>query len=109
LVVVLYLIGVLSCVYHLANGIWTMGITWGVWLTPAAQRRADYACIGFGLFLTVISVGALFAMRAIDPVEAKRIEEQMYRARVESGELTPNEHKRSQGDRSTVGKSDPPG
>ena len=95
LVVVLYLIGVLSCVYHLANGIWTMGITWGVWLTPAAQRRADYVCIGFGMLLAAVSIGALFGMRGVDPVEAKRIEDQMYRARVESGEVTPSEHKRS--------------
>src|SRR6185436_13411010 len=39
----LYAIGVLSCVFHLANGIWTMGITWGIWITPAAQRRANVA------------------------------------------------------------------
>ena len=24
-----YAIGVLASVYHLANGLWTMGITWG--------------------------------------------------------------------------------
>ena len=41
----LYGIGVLSCVFHLANGIWTMGITWGVWVSPAAQRRADLYCV----------------------------------------------------------------
>ena len=35
---VLYAIGILACVFHLANGIWTMGITWGVWVSPAGQR-----------------------------------------------------------------------
>ena len=25
-----YLIGVLACIYHLANGLWTAGITWGL-------------------------------------------------------------------------------
>ena len=34
-----YAIGVAACIFHLANGIWTMGITWGVWTSPAAQRR----------------------------------------------------------------------
>ena len=29
-----------STVYHFANGLWTQGITWGVWTTAAAQRRA---------------------------------------------------------------------
>ena len=33
---VAYVIGVLSCVFHLCNGLWTMGITWGVWTSPAA-------------------------------------------------------------------------
>jgi succinate dehydrogenase / fumarate reductase cytochrome b subunit len=101
-VVVLYVIGVLSCVYHLANGLWTMGITWGVWLTPAAQRRADYVCIGFGVVLAAISMGALFGMRSVDQAEAKRIEDQMYRARVESGEISPDEHKRKESDRGSV-------
>jgi succinate dehydrogenase / fumarate reductase cytochrome b subunit len=102
-VVALYVIGVLSCVYHLANGLWTMGITWGVWLTPAAQRRADYVCIGFGVILAAISMGALFGMRSVDQAEAKRMEDQMYRARVESGEITPDEHKRKESDRGSGG------
>ena len=44
IVLVLYIIGVLSCVYHLANGIWTMGITWGVWTSPTAQAIAFKVC-----------------------------------------------------------------
>ena len=38
---ILYTIGILSCVFHLANGIWTFGITWGIWVTPAAQKWAQ--------------------------------------------------------------------
>src|SRR5687768_3929860 len=56
LVPILYTIGVLSCVFHLANGIWTFGITWGLWTTVAAQRRADYVCIGFGVLLALVSL-----------------------------------------------------
>jgi succinate dehydrogenase / fumarate reductase cytochrome b subunit len=37
LVQAVYLVGTLACVYHFANGLWTMGITWGVW-------RACWAC-----------------------------------------------------------------
>ena len=40
LMLALYVAGVLACVYHLANGVWTAGITWGVWTSPRAQRTA---------------------------------------------------------------------
>ena len=36
-----YVIGLVACVFHLANGLWTMGITWGVWTSPKAQRGAS--------------------------------------------------------------------
>ena len=56
IVPILYAIGVLSCVFHLANGIWTFGITWGIWVTPAAQRWATAACLVFGLGLAAVSM-----------------------------------------------------
>ncbi|HCK42278.1 MAG: succinate dehydrogenase cytochrome b558 subunit [Pirellulales bacterium] len=96
---VFYVIGVLSCVYHLANGIWTMGITWGVWTSPAAQSRALKVCGGLGVLLAVVSMGALFGMqrtghgRALK--KARQVEDQMYRSKISSGELIPNEQKRA--------------
>ena len=45
----LYFLGLLACVFHLANGIWTMGITWGVWTSPKAQARASMICTVFGM------------------------------------------------------------
>ena len=54
----LYAIGVLSCVFHLANGIWTMGITWGVWISPAAQR-ANVVCAVFGVGLAAVGMGGI--------------------------------------------------
>ena len=59
---IVYAIGVLACVYHFANGLWTMGITWGVWTSPRAQRWANYPCLAFGLFLAVVGFGALWGM-----------------------------------------------
>ncbi len=44
-----YLVGMLACVYHLANGLWTAGITWGLWISPAAQPRASKICVVIGL------------------------------------------------------------
>jgi succinate dehydrogenase / fumarate reductase cytochrome b subunit len=79
IVPILYAIGVLSCVFHLANGIWTFGITWGVWVTPAAQRWANVVCLVFGLGLAAVSMGALggFAF-GVDPKEAREVEDIMY-------------------------------
>ncbi|MEZ6099904.1 MAG: succinate dehydrogenase cytochrome b558 subunit [Pirellulaceae bacterium] len=95
LITVLYGIGVLACVYHLANGLWTMGITWGVWISPAAQRRANYACAIFGVLLAVVGLSSLVGMNRIDVEAAREVENQMYEARVSTGEVTPNDHKRS--------------
>jgi succinate dehydrogenase / fumarate reductase cytochrome b subunit len=79
IVPILYAIGVLSCVFHLANGIWTFGITWGIWVTPAAQRWATRACLVFGLLLAAVSMGALggFAF-GVDPKKAREVEDLMY-------------------------------
>jgi succinate dehydrogenase / fumarate reductase cytochrome b subunit len=55
-----YGVGILAAVYHLANGLWTMGITWGIWTTPHAQRWANIPCTLFGIGLLVIGWGALY-------------------------------------------------
>ncbi len=94
-----YAIGVTSCVYHLANGIWTMGITWGVWTSPAAQRRATAVCGVFGLLLLAVAFGSWSGPLRTDPEDARAVEQKMYNAKVASGELDPQqaEHKRASG------------
>jgi len=96
--VVIYAVGVLACVFHLANGIWTMGITWGVWTSERAQRRALQVCAVFGVLLTVVSAVALFGMReAVDtPAEleaVRRREAKILESKIESGEVKPDKHK----------------
>ena len=100
--VVSYVIGVLACVFHLANGIWTMGITWGVWVSPRAQSRMLGVCALFGLLLAVVGLSGLFGMRAAvqgDGLEkARAIEERIYQNKIEAGAFEDNEsnqHKRS--------------
>lgn len=100
--VAVYLVGVLSCVFHLANGIWTMGITWGVWTSPAAQRRALGVCSLFGVVLAGVSIAALFGMRAAvnTPAKLRTVqarEEQMLQHQFDSGLLDPKDarHKRA--------------
>ncbi len=92
---IIYAIGLLSCVFHLANGIWTMGITWGVWTSPAAQRRANWVCGLAGLFLAAVGMSALYGAVTVDRVQAVEVENKMYEAKVEAGEISANEHKRA--------------
>jgi succinate dehydrogenase / fumarate reductase cytochrome b subunit len=96
LVPVLYAIGILACVFHLANGIWTMGITWGVWVSKSAQRRADWICTAFGIGLAFVGLSALGGGRSLDVQDALKMEKAMYDSKVASQRLRPEvvEHKR---------------
>lgn len=92
---IFYFIGIVACVFHLANGVWTMGITWGVWISPKAQARASYVCGAGGILLGIIGLSALFAAKNIDPEHAREIEDRMYDAKIATGEMEPDPHKRS--------------
>jgi succinate dehydrogenase / fumarate reductase cytochrome b subunit len=99
IVLLFYLVGALACVFHFANGLWTMGITWGVWISPVAQRHALRVCMTFGVLLALVTVGALYGMyesghgKGLE--KAVEVENRMYEAKVETGEIEPNEHKRA--------------
>ena len=95
LIPLLYAVGLLACVFHLANGLWTMGITWGVWVSPAAQRRATWGCAGVGGVLALLALAALYGAVTVDTHHAAEVENAMYEARVAAQELLPNEHKRA--------------
>ncbi len=46
-----YLLGLLSTCFHLANGLGTFCITWGLTSSKAARKRASWAFAGLGAFL----------------------------------------------------------
>jgi succinate dehydrogenase / fumarate reductase cytochrome b subunit len=68
---ILYAIGVLSAVFHFANGLWTLGITWGIWTSPAAMRRANAVSVAVGVLLAAAGLGAIGKLRDIGGNEAK--------------------------------------
>lgn len=73
----LYVVGITASVFHLANGIWTMGITWGLWISPAAQRRANYVCAAVGVVVLALGLSALGKMLSMNQAEieaAKAVE-----------------------------------
>lgn len=104
-----YLIGMLACVYHFANGLWTAGITWGLWITPKAQKRATELCAAFGVVIGILGVSAWWAVvrPGQDIAEMRAIENKMYSVSVEAGIVTPDPHKRSEDhEEKSVAKAD---
>jgi len=65
----IYAIGIVSAVFHLANGFWTSLITWGITIRPRAQRTAGYVCAVFGVVLSLVGLGALRGFRTFNVTE----------------------------------------
>ncbi len=99
LVAFLYALGVLAAAFHFFNGIWTAGITWGVWTRPNAQANALKACLVAAAVLGAIGLSSIWGARQFgdgDALRAARIaEDRMYEAKVEAGLLQADEHKRA--------------
>jgi succinate dehydrogenase / fumarate reductase cytochrome b subunit len=94
-----YVVGIVASVFHLANGVWTMGITWGVWISPRAQRNASYICAAGGALLLLVGLSALVATTQVDVPAAKEIEDAMYESKVATGEIVADPHKRTDGEK----------
>ena len=58
-----YLAGILSATFHLANGIWSFSIVWGLTIGPKAQRRMQYVSATVFLVLSYIGVWGIQAFR----------------------------------------------
>jgi len=68
---ILYAIGVLCVVFHFANGLWTLGITWGIWTSPAAMRRANAVSVAVGVVLAAAGLSSIVKLRDIGGDAAK--------------------------------------
>jgi succinate dehydrogenase / fumarate reductase, cytochrome b subunit len=58
---VVYPLGILAATFHLANGFWTAGITWGLTISAKAQQRWGMVCIGLFLLTFLSATTALVA------------------------------------------------
>jgi len=58
---IVYVIGITSTVWHLANGIWLFLVDWGITVGERAQKIAGYACLGFGIVLLAVGINAAVA------------------------------------------------
>ena len=86
----LYAIGIVSAVYHLSNGLWTQGITWGIWTTQAAMQRAGRFCLAFGLVIGCIGLAALYGFMTVDITKAETVEKNIQTLHeIHTGEVSP--------------------
>jgi succinate dehydrogenase / fumarate reductase cytochrome b subunit len=81
--VAFYLVCVLGLVFHMANGLWTAALTWGLTVSVAAQKRWGYICLLIGLGLAFAAVLGVVGFATLDVDQAKAIEDIM---------LTPGGH-----------------
>ncbi|WP_458412288.1 succinate dehydrogenase cytochrome b558 subunit [Schinkia sp. CFF1] len=62
---VFYIVGVLSTVFHFANGLWSFCVSWGLTITPRSQQVSTYVTMVIFVLLAIVSFRAIFAF--IDP------------------------------------------
>ena len=54
-----YIVGVLSTVFHLANGIWSFCVSWGITQSPRSQKIVTYATIFIFFAVSYIGIRTL--------------------------------------------------
>lgn len=58
---VFYLIGVISTIFHFANGLWSFAVSWGITVSPRSQVISTYVTLAIFLALSIVGVRAIFA------------------------------------------------
>src|SRR5207244_2993599 len=59
-----FVIGVLACVFHFTNGIWTFAITWGITVGQRAQRTLRVAALSLCVVMYGTALAIMMAFRA---------------------------------------------
>jgi succinate dehydrogenase / fumarate reductase cytochrome b subunit len=56
-----WIIGLLCCVYHFVNGLWTFLISWGLTVSERSQKVAKYVLVVVFIVLAAFAIRAIFA------------------------------------------------
>lgn len=56
-----YIIGVVSTIFHFANGLWSFAVSWGITVTPRSQMISTYVTIVIFIALSIVGVRTIFA------------------------------------------------
>lgn len=59
---IVYLLGTLGVAYHLANGLWSAAMGWGLVGSRAALKKLEWAAIALFLALLAMSWGAIYGL-----------------------------------------------
>lgn len=65
---VIYVLGMFLAVVHLSNGLWTMGLSWGVTTTPRAMRISRMVTVALGLALLFFGIHGLTGFFLDSPI-----------------------------------------
>lgn len=58
---VFYFIGVISAIFHFANGLWSFAVSWGITMSPRSQQISTYVTMAIFFALSFVGVRALLA------------------------------------------------
>ncbi len=95
IITLIYAVGVIASVFHFANGLWTMGITWGVWVSPKAQATASKVCTAIGAVVLLFGLSAIVGFWNVDIQAAEKREIEMHEQRIKDGSAPRMDHKLS--------------
>jgi succinate dehydrogenase / fumarate reductase, cytochrome b subunit len=56
-----YVVGIISTIFHFANGLWSFLVSWGITVSPRSQLIATYATIIIFVALSFVSIRTLLA------------------------------------------------
>jgi succinate dehydrogenase / fumarate reductase cytochrome b subunit len=77
LVLFVYPLGILASCFHLANGLWTAAITWGLTISAGAQRRWGYVCTVVFVLVLLAGMVALVAAANLDWSDILRTQQEL--------------------------------
>lgn len=58
---VFYIIGVVSTIFHFANGLWSFAVSWGITVTPRSQVISTYVTIVIFIALSFVGIRTILA------------------------------------------------
>ena len=56
-----YIVGVLSAIFHFANGLWSFMVSWGITVSPRSQLISTYVTLVIFIALSIVGIRAIFA------------------------------------------------
>ncbi len=68
-----YVIGIACTSFHLANGLVTFFMTWGITVSTRSQRVAEVAMGALGILVFIIGIGAINGFLRAEPVKVPEV------------------------------------